>query len=270
MHLPLNIDFVSHNLFTTFSLAFFALIAGYIDSVVGGGGLIQLPALLINLPKFPVPTLFGTNKIASICGTSMAAFRYSRRVKFNYRLLITVCIISAAASFAGARAVSFLNVNILKPLILVVLILIACYTYKRKDLGAHQKASISLQKQIMYGAFIALVVGFYDGFFGPGAGSFLILGFVVLLGFEFIQASAYSKAINTMTNLGAISVFVRQGNFILDVALIMAACNVTGSILGTHTAMKMGNKFVRRLFLAVVTLMILRYAWDIVALYLVK
>lgn len=267
MILPAVMEFIFQHPGTMLALAVFAFIAGFVDSVVGGGGLIQLPALLINLPTSPVPTVFGTNKISSICGTGTAAYQYSRRVKFHYGLLAVVCGVSLASSYAGAKIVSYLNVNLLKPLILLVLILIALYTYRKKDLGTYQKKHAELRRQVLFGALIALVVGFYDGFFGPGAGSFLVLGFVMFLGFEFIEASAYAKMVNTMTNIGALMVFIRQGNYILEIALVMAACNMAGSIIGTRVAMKNGNQFVRKLFLVVVCIMIIRYAWDVYTLF---
>ena len=110
---------------------------------------------------------------------------------------------------------------------------------------------------------IGIIVGFYDGFFGPGTGSFLVLGFVVVLGFEFVQASAYSKVINCLTNVSALFVFIRQGNYLLELSVIMAICNITGNLVGTKLALKKGNTFVRTIFLLIVTLMILRYGYDI-------
>ena len=107
------------------------------------------------------------------------------------------------------------------------------------------------------------MVGFYDGFFGPGTGSFFVLGFVVILGFEFIEASAYSKVVNCMTNITALIVFIRQGNYILEIALLMAFFNIAGSITGTRIALKKGNGFVRILFLVIVSIMIIRYGYDV-------
>lgn len=252
-----------YSLTLVFSLAIFAFAAGFIDSVVGGGGLIQIPALLINLPFTPLPTLFGTNKIAALSGTMISAIQYSRRIKFDYRLLLFVSFFSAVASFAGAKVVSYVNVSVLKPVILIILIIIAIYTFIKKDLGTIQTNSFTVTKKIIYGSCIGLIVGFYDGFFGPGTGSFLVMGFVVILGFEFLQASAYSKIINCITNISALVVFIRQGNFLLELAIIMALCNIAGSIAGTKMALKKGNRFVRIFFLIIVTLMIARYGYDI-------
>jgi uncharacterized membrane protein YfcA len=202
----LNI-FTDYGTVVIISLIMLSFVAGFIDAVVGGGGLIQIPALLISLPKTPLPTIFGTNKIAALAGTSISAIQYSKRIKFNYKLLITISICAGLASFLGAKVVSFINVNTLKSIILVVLILIAIYTFLKKDLGTVQTKNFSFDKQLIYGSLIGIMVGFYDGFFGPGTGSFFVLGFVVILGFEFLQASAYSKVINCMTNISALLVF---------------------------------------------------------------
>jgi uncharacterized protein len=238
-------------------------VAGFLDAVVGGGGLITVPALLINLPKIPIATLFGTNKIAALSGTSVAAFQYAKRIKFNSKLLFVIAFFSSVASFTGARLVTYINVNTFKPVILVILVLITVYTVIKKDLGSIQTKSYTIKTQMLFGSLIGLVVGFYDGFFGPGTGSFLILGFVVLLGFEFIHASAYAKVINCFTNLSALIVFIKQGNYILELAIPMAVLNIAGNILGTRMALKKGNKFVRIVFLIIVSLMILRYGYDV-------
>jgi uncharacterized membrane protein YfcA len=255
--------FTDYGTVTIISLIILSFIAGFIDAVVGGGGLIQIPALLISLPNTPLPAIFGTNKISALAGTSISALQYSKRIKFNYTLLITISICAGLASFLGAKVVSFIHINTLKPVILVVLILIVIYTFLKKDLGSVQTKNLSFDKQLIYGLLIGIIVGFYDGFFGPGTGSFFVLGFVVILGFEFIQASAYSKIINCMTNISALIVFIKQGNYLLELAIIMSACNITGNVIGTRLALKKGNTFVRTIFLLIVSLMILRYGYDL-------
>ncbi len=252
-----------YSIVTILSLAFFAFVAGFIDAVVGGGGLIQLPATLIQFPNTPLPTLFGTNKIASLAGTSVAAYQYSKRIKFDYRLLLIVSAFAFVASFTGAKVVSFMHVNTLKPLILIVLILIAVYTFFKKDLGAEHTKFLSAKRKMFYGAIVGLIVGFYDGFFGPGTGSFFVLGFVVVLGFDFVHASAYSKIINCVTNISALIVFIRQGNYLIEIAILMGISNVVGNLLGSSVALKRGNSFVRVIFLIIVVLMIIRYGYDV-------
>ncbi len=248
---------------TILSLIILCFTAGFIDAVIGGGGLIQLPAMLINFPNTPLPVIFGTNKIASLSGTFTAAVQFSRRIKFDFKVLASIAFFAAAASFAGARVVSHINVQALKPVILVILIVIAIYTFLKKDLGKVKVHHISLRQQIIRGCAMGIVVGFYDGFFGPGTGSFLVLGFVMLLGFEFVEASAYSKLVNCMTNLGALFVFISQGKYILEIAVLMALCNVAGNLAGSRLALKKGNGFVRIFFLVIVMLMIARYGYDV-------
>lgn len=246
-----------------FVLGIFAFIAGFIDAVVGGGGLIQLPALLINLPSVSIPTLFGTNKIAALSGTLISAFQYAKRIKFNYSIIFIISLCAGVASFLGAKLVSYINVNVLKPLILVILIIILVYTILKKNFGSIPTKNLSIQKQMIYGSLIGFLVGFYDGFFGPGTGSFLVLGFVVLLGFDFLKASAYAKIVNCFTNIGALFVFISQGNFIFHLAAIMAICNITGSFFGAKMAMKEGNGFIRMIFIIIVSIMIMRYGYEL-------
>lgn len=250
---------------TFFMLGALAFVAGFIDAVVGGGGLIQIPALLIGFPNAPVATLFGTNKIAALAGTSVAAFHYARKIVFDYRLLFVISLCCFISSFTGARIVSMINVQVLKPIILFILIAIAVYTFLKKDLGSVKTKELTFNKQLIYGSLIGLVIGFYDGFFGPGTGSFFVLAFVVILGFEFVQASAYAKIVNCITNISALFVFIRQGNYMFELALVMAGMNITGNIIGSRLALKKGNDFVRIIFLVVVTLMILKYGWEIFA-----
>jgi uncharacterized protein len=248
---------------TLLSLVVLSFIAGFIDAVVGGGGLIQLPAVLINFPNMPLATVFGTNKIAGLSGTTVAAFQYSRKIKFNYKLLFTTGISAAIAALLGARLISNLDPSKLKPVILFTLVVIAIYTFIKKDLGSIQRKQLSVNKQFVYALLLGIIIGFYDGFIGPGTGSFLVLGFVVLLGFEFVTASAYAKVINCMTNVGALSVFISNGNYVLNLAILMAVSNVTGSIIGTRMSLKRGNEFVRIVFLFIVIIMIIRYGYDV-------
>jgi len=257
--------FTDYSFITIVSLAILSFTAGFIDAVIGGGGLIQIPALLINFPNSPIPTLFGTNKIAALSGTSVAAYQYSKKTKYNFKLLIIISLFSFLASYLGAKSLHYINANTLKPVILLILILIAFYTFFKKDLGAIQTKTLHSNKQIFYGSILGIVVGYYDGFFGPGTGSFFVLGFVMLLGFEFVTASAYSKIINCVTNISALIVFIRNGNYLIEIAILMAICNSTGSIIGSKLALRKGNGFIRIIFLLVVGLMIIKYGYDILS-----
>jgi len=253
-----------YSAYSLIALVVLSATAGFIDAIVGGGGLIQIPALLINLPNVTLPTLFGTNKIAALSGTSFSAYQYSKRVKFDYKLLLIIALFAFIASYLGASIVSQLPTEKLKPAMLIILIVIAVYTFLKKDLGNVHTKTLSPIKQQLFGSIIGIFIGFYDGFFGPGTGSFFVLGFVVILGFDFLHASAYAKVINCLTNISALILFIKQGNYILEIALLLAICNVTGSIIGTKLALKQGNKFIRIIFLGIVCLMIVRYGYDVV------
>ncbi|MCC9168148.1 sulfite exporter TauE/SafE family protein [Pontibacter harenae] len=243
-------------------LCLFAFLAGFIDSVVGGGGLIQLPALFIFLPGVPVPTIFGTGKLASIAGTTSAMVRYVRSVKINYMAILPAAAAAFVFSFLGARALSHLDASLLKPLILVLLVLVAVYTFIKKDFGSLHAPKLTEAKEKLHGLLIGAVIGFYDGFFGPGTGSFLIFIFIGIFGFNFLAASAAAKVVNVATNLSALLYFGYKGYILYEVAIPMAICSIIGSQLGTRTALKRGTAFVRVLFLVVVTGIIIKFAYD--------
>jgi len=240
-----------------------AFAAGFIDAVVGGGGLVQAPATFITLPQYPVATLLGTMKIPSFAGTSIAAWQYSRRVSIRWKLLAGMCILAGLAAFAGSLTVSHVSNRFMKPVIFFVLIGVAIYTYTRKNFGiAHHQPPARRQQWIRAGLFAALI-GFYDGFIGPGAGSFLVIFFISLLGFDFMAAGAHAKFVNLATNLGSILYFGASGHMLLQFALPMALFNCTGAFLGARMAIIRGNAFIRIFFLAVVTATIIRFGYDI-------
>jgi uncharacterized protein len=251
----------------TLTLCFFAFLAGFIDSIVGGGGLIQLPALLFTLPEYPVPQLLGTGKIPSFAGTVTSAYQYAQKVNFQWKLLMAASLSSWVASLVGSSLVNYLDSQLLKPLILVLLIVVALYTFFKKDFGAVTTKVINPSKSIIYGVLIGIALGFYDGFFGPGTGSFLILAFISILGFDFLQASAHAKIVNAFTNMASIIIFGWHGNIIWAYALPMAVFNLFGSFIGSRMAILKGNTFVRKIFLFVIFLMILRYGYDIFVRY---
>jgi uncharacterized membrane protein YfcA len=255
--------FAQHDFSILLIIAIASLFAGFIDAVVGGGGLIQFPAFMILFPNSNIPTAFGTNKIAGLSGTSIAAVQYAKKVKFDWKLLLITAFSSFIFSFIGAKLVSRIDVNILKPFIFFILIAIAIYTFKKKDFGSYTTKILTDKKKYLFGFLLGVTIGFYDGFLGPGTGSFLVLGFVALLGFEFLEASAYAKIINCITNISALYVFISQGNYIIEIAIIMAIFNVLGSIIGTRMAILKGNQFIRKLFLLVVGVMIIRYGYDV-------
>jgi uncharacterized membrane protein YfcA len=245
-----------------------AFLAGFVDSMVGGGGLIQLPALLLFLPPEQaavVPAVLGTNKLSSICGTGMALAQYARRIAIPWRSMYPAAIAAFVFSFLGARTVSILSTAILKPLVLVLLVVVAIYTFIRKDFGGLHAPRFTARHETWIGLLIGVVIGFYDGFFGPGTGSFLIFTFIGVLGFDFLTATASAKVINFATNLSAVAYFAATDRILYAYAVPMGICNVLGSVLGTRLAMWKGNRFVRWLFLLVVSALIARYGWEVLS-----
>jgi uncharacterized membrane protein YfcA len=243
-------------------LAIAALFAGFIDSVVGGGGLIQIPAIFSILPRELPATLFGTNKIASVFGTANAAWRYARRGNMPWGTTLPAAAAAFACSYLGAMSVAWLPRELLRPMILFLLIGAAAYTFWKKDFGALHRPQHAGRQEFVFALAVGGVIGFYDGFFGPGTGSFLIFLFIRFFGFDFLHASAASKIVNVATNLAAITYFVPNGFYLPLAALIMALLNIIGSILGTQLALRHGSGFVRKVFLIVVCALILKFAWD--------
>lgn len=252
----MDIDFV----FLALGLA--AFFAGFVDSIVGGGGLIQLPALFTAFPATSPATLFGTNKLASVIGTSSAAIQYSRRVAIPWRVAGPGAAAALVGSWYGARAVAYLDPSVLRPLILLLLVLVAVYTFMRKDLGSASNEPEHGRRSAALAVAIGGVIGFYDGFFGPGTGSFLIFLFIRLLGMDFLRASVSAKILNVATNLAAIAFFVGNVELMWKLAALMAACNLCGAVLGSRMALRHGTGFVRRMFLGVVLVLIARLTYD--------
>jgi uncharacterized protein len=240
-----------------------AFCAGFIDSIVGGGGLVQLPASLVILNSFPVVTVVGSLKPPAFCGTLSAAIQYMRRVKIKWQLMTVACTIAFFAAYAGSEMLTHVSNSFMKPVLLVILSAVLIYTYTRKDFGQHEEKEHSKKTELIYTCIISLVIGFYDGFIGPGAGSFLILVFIALLGFDFLHASAHAKLVNLATNLGSITLFLFKGKILWAIALPMAASNIAGSLIGAQLAIAKGNKFIRIFFLIVMTATLLRFAYDV-------
>lgn len=247
---------------TLAALCGFSFLAGFIDAIVGGGGLIQVPALFVLLPQASPAMLLGTNKFASIWGTSIATIQYSRRVSMPWHALLPACAAAFVFSFIGAHTVSALKPDVLRPLILVLMISVLIYTLWKKDLGALHAPRLTRQHEMATGIAVGCALGFYDGFFGPGTGSFLIFAFVGLFGFSFLVASASAKAVNATTNLAAVIYFVQTDNIIYKMALPMAASNIAGSLVGTRLALLKGSNFVRGFFIVLVCVLIARFAWG--------
>ena len=240
-----------------------AFTAGFVDAIVGGGGLIQMPIALILLPSFPVAAVIGSLKIPSFSGTGFAAFQYMKKVKLDWKLLLMMMLIALCAAFAGSQLLTMVHNDFMKPFLLIVLSLVAVYTYSKKDFGQHNEKDHSPKRKIIYSVLISLVIGFYDGFIGPGAGSFLILAFITLMGIDFLHASANAKMVNLATNTGSIILFLLKGTIIWSIAIPMAISNALGGMIGARLAINKGNQFIRIFFLIVIIGTLIRFAYDV-------
>jgi uncharacterized membrane protein YfcA len=239
-----------------------SLLAGFVDSIVGGGGLILVPALFATFPAAAPATLFGTNKGASIWGTAFATWQFSRRVEMRWAALLPAATAGFVASFAGAWLVTVVSAEFLRKLLPAVLLMVLVYTLVKKELGLNHAPRFSGRKEAWIAAGIGAVIGFYDGFFGPGTGSFFVFLFVRLLGYDFLSASASAKLLNTATNGAALILFAAKGHIWWHFVLAMALANVVGSLLGTRLALKHGTGFVRLVFIGVVSALILKTSFD--------
>ena len=239
-----------------------SLMAGFVDAIVGGGGLILVPALFAIFPTTHPATLFGTNKGASIWGTGMATVQYSRRVNMPWHALGPAALAGFVASLGGAWLVTVISPEFLRKVLPAVLLAVLIYTLARKELGRHHVPRFTGARETMVASGIGAVIGFYDGFFGPGTGSFFVFVLVRVLGYDFLHASASAKLLNTATNLAALLLFTFKGHVWWHFALVMAVANVVGSLAGTHLALKHGTGFVRWVFIAVVSALILKTGYD--------
>lgn len=239
-----------------------SLFAGLIDSIVGGGGLILVPALFATFPSSPPATLFGTNKCASVWGTSIATLQYARRVDMRWKVLLPAAVFALAGGFFGAWTVTQVNPDFLRRCLPVVLSAVFVYTLAKKDLGHLHAPHHSANREIGFACLIGATVGWYDGFFGPGTGSFFIFLFVRGLGYDFLNASAAAKLLNVAANGAALFLFAATGHIWWQLGLVMAGANITGSLIGTRLALKHGPSFVRRVFVVVVGCLILKTGYD--------
>lgn len=244
-------------------LCVMALLAGLVDSMVGGGGLIQVPALFNALPSALPGTLFGTNKLSAIAGTATACWRYARTVRIDWSIARPAALAALLCAFLGAKLVSWLPVAAVRPLVLVLLVLMALYTMRQKHLGMvhaplQDRATIRWRALAMGSS-----IGFYDGFFGPGTGSFLLFACVRWFGCDFLRASAIAKVVNLATNLAALAYFIPSGNVLYLIGVPMALCNILGAQIGSRLALRGGVRLVRGLFLLLVWALIIRLAYDV-------
>jgi uncharacterized membrane protein YfcA len=240
-----------------------AFSAGFVDAIAGGGGLIQLPALLISFPDREVAEVAGTNKLGSIFGTSAAALNYRRNIKTDPKLLLAMVLPAFIGSGSGSLLATQISTEQLKVAIVVMLVAVFAYTLARPDLGKVEVLKGAAKRQRTVGAIAGLTIGFYDGFIGPGTGTLLMIVLVAALGFAFIGASAIAKVVNVATNLASILVFGISGSIMWVVGLAVGICNLAGGIIGSRVAIRRGSDFVRKFYLVVTFALIVRVLFDL-------
>jgi uncharacterized protein len=239
-----------------------ALFAGFVDAVAGGGGLIQVPALLMAMPGEPPAMVFGTNKLASIFGTGNAALRYARRISLPWGIALPAAAAAFLFSFAGAMAVAWLPKHVVRPLVLGLLVLVLLYTVIKPGFGVVSGSRLTPVVERRRALWVGAALGFYDGFFGPGAGSFLIFAFVRFFRLDFLHASSAAKVVNFATNAAALAYFAPTGHVLWVTGLAMAVFNITGALLGARLALRHGSSFVRGVFVVVASVLIARLGYD--------
>jgi len=236
--------------------------AGFVDAMAGGGGLIQLPALIVGLPNKELPLILGTNKVPSIFGTAAAARNYFKNIKPDIPLTLSMMGPAFIGSMGGASLAAAVPKDFFKPFIVFLLVAVAIYTWIKPELGMNENLKYTHKKRLVIVALIGLLIGFYDGIFGPGTGTFLVFFLVSGIGYAFLKASGTAKLVNISTNAGAILSFQLTGHIWWQLGLLLAFANVTGAIIGSRLAIKGGSPLVRKVFLAVTFLLIARVAWD--------
>lgn len=239
-----------------------SLLAGFVDAIVGGGGLVLVPALFAAFPTTHPATLFGVNKSASLWGTAVATVQYARRVQLPWHALLPAAALALLGSLAGAWLVTVVSPDFLRKVLPLVLLAVLIYTLIKKELGREHAPALRGWREAAVAGAIGLLMGFYDGFFGPGTGSLLVFLFVRVLGYDFLHASASAKLLNSCSNFSALALFAFKGHIWWHYALVLAVANVAGSLLGTRLALRHGASFVRLVFVLVVSALILRTGYD--------
>ena len=239
-----------------------AFSAGFMDAIVGGGGLIQAPAMFIIFPKMPVLMVIGTNRASSIVGTFTAGIQYARKISIAWKVVVFAGIGAVIFAYLGAYLANLIPQKTLKGIMILVMCVLAVYTFLNKGMGQHENTPIE-DKTLHYKSIIlGAIIGFYNGLIGPGTGTLLVFAFVIGLKFSFLQGSGISKFVNVIADAASLFYFLTQGLVLLSLALPMMFCNITGSYLGSRLAVWKGNAFIRIVFLVVVVLLMLKFGYD--------
>jgi uncharacterized membrane protein YfcA len=250
-------------MWTYLLLALAGLFAGFVDAVVGGGGLVQPPALVVAFPGAAPVQVLATNKLAGTCGTSVSSLTYYRRVRPDPGTFIPLMVVAFLGSAAGAVAASHIPESAFDPIILVALVVVGAYVLLKPDLGRVTELRFAGHRHTIAASLAGLVIGFYDGALGPGTGSFFVFTLVGLLGYNFLEASAKARIANWATNVAALLVFAAQGAVMWRIGLVVGLCNLLGSYIGARTTVSKGSGFVRVFFVLVVSAFIVKIGSDV-------
>ncbi len=254
-----SVDFLNQGIYV---LALAALCAGFVDAIVGGGGLIQIPALFSGFPTEAPATLFGTNKLSALGGTLVSAGRYLKQIRLPLKLMLFASIVAFLTSIFGAWALTFISPVFIRVSLPAILLGLLIFTLVKKNSAfAHDPMQDSFHTRLILFLGVA-IIGFYDGFLGPGTGSFLMFFFVSFLRYDFLHAAAATKVINCVTNIAALCLFIPAGHIQWGLAVVMVVFNILGGLLGSSMAMRLGSDFVKKFFIGVVLLLIIKTAID--------
>jgi uncharacterized membrane protein YfcA len=254
---------ITLDILTLFLVFLIGFAAGFLDSIVGGGGLIATPALLNLFPSFEILRVIATNRTSSIAGTSVAAINYFKKIEIDKKIVFSACISAAIFSLIGAELATYINPKLLKTIVLAVIVVLAIYTYFKKDLGQTENIKYDAQKLPFAAAGVAATCGFYNGLIGPGTGTLLVFAFVSIIGMDFLKSSAMAKVTNVAGDIGSWTILVTKGFVFWQAAIPLILGNMLGSQIGSKLAILKGSQFIRTVFLCVVFALILKIGWDL-------
>ncbi len=242
-------------------LAFAGVLAGFVDSIVGGGGVVTLPALLAS--GMPPHLAVGTNKVVGTGASGVASWQYARHGFVVRRVALLGAPLATAASIVGAATILRLPEEFILVSVSLVILAMVLWVLARPKFGKGSASPALLPRLSLVVVTLAVVIGFYDGLLGPGTGTFLLFGFVAFTGMPFLQATANGRVLNFGSNVGALVYFALVGNVDWTVGLVMAAGTVTGSYVGSRSNIRTGAKWVRPLFVVIAVALLARIIWDL-------
>ena len=238
-------------------------LAGLIDSIAGGGGLISLPAYLV--AGLPPHNALANNKMSSCFGTLLSTIRYFKHGMIDVKIAVTSALFALIGSFFGTRLVLVMDANFLRYLLILLLPVIVIFTILKKNIGQNNNSfSIGTLRKVFLAILVGLIIGTYDGFFGPGAGSFMILSFTLLLKYDFIMANGNTKVVNFASNIASLIAFVISGKVLFYIGIPAAVVGVLGNHVGSRLVVKNGNKIIKPIFLCVFVMLFGKIVWDLI------